>query len=95
MISQYNASSSDPGTNWVPALMRSVLSKRITMRGFIVSDFYSRRDEFSKEMVPWLKEGRVKYREHVIEGLENAPRGLIGLLRGENFGKALVRVAKS
>ncbi len=95
VISQYNASSSDPGTNWVPALMRSVLSKRITMRGFIVSDFYSRRDEFSKEMVPWLKEGRVKYREHVIEGLENAPRGLIGLLRGENFGKALVRVAKS
>jgi NADPH-dependent curcumin reductase CurA len=92
VISQYNASSSDPGTNWVPALMRSVLSKRINMRGFIVSDFYSRREEFNKEMVPWVKEGRVKYREHVIEGLENAPRGLIGLLRGENFGKTLVRL---
>ena len=91
VISQYNASSSDPGTNWVPSLMRTVLSKRINMRGFIVSDFYSRREEFNKEMVPWVKEGRVKYREHVIEGLENAPRGLIGLLRGENFGKTLVR----
>ena len=63
------------------------------MRGFIVSDFYARRDEFIREMPSWLKDGRVKYREHVIEGLENAPRGLIGLLRGENFGKTLVRVA--
>ena len=95
VISQYNDSDAEPRANWVPALMRSVLSKRITMRGFIVSDFYARRDEFTQEMPPWLKEGRVKYREHVIEGLENAPRGLIGLLRGENFGKTLVRVAKS
>ena len=43
----------------------------------------------------WLKEGRVQYREEIIEGLENAPRGLIGLLRGENFGKLVVRVSGS
>ena len=93
VISHYNDSGAEPSANWVPALMRSVLSKRINMRGFIVSDFYARRDEFIREMPSWLKDGRVKYREHVIEGLENAPRGLIGLLRGENFGKTLVRVA--
>jgi NADPH-dependent curcumin reductase CurA len=72
--------------------MRSILTKRMTVRGFIVTDFWPRFGEFIKEMTPWVKEGRVKYREHVIEGLENAPRGLIGLLRGENFGKTLVRL---
>jgi NADPH-dependent curcumin reductase CurA len=49
---------------------------------------------FQQDMSGWVREGRVKYREEVIEGLENAPRGLIGLLQGENFGKLIVRVAK-
>jgi hypothetical protein len=93
VISQYNSDAGVRSENWVPALMRSVLSKRITLRGFLVGDFYTRHAEFAAEMVPWVKQGRVKYREHVIDGLENAPRGLIGLLRGENFGKSLVRVA--
>jgi len=93
LISQYNATDAAQGSNWVPALMRATLSKRLTMRGFIVSDFFARYGEFMKEMPAWVKGGQVKYREHVIEGLENAPRGLIGLLRGENFGKTLVRIA--
>jgi NADPH-dependent curcumin reductase CurA len=92
VISHYNASSPDPGPNWVPTLMRTILTKRLTVRGFLVGDFFPRYREFMQEMMPWVREGRVKYREHVIEGLENAPRGLIGLLRGENFGKALVRL---
>jgi NADPH-dependent curcumin reductase CurA len=94
VISQYNATAAASGTNWVPVLMRGVLSKRITLRGFIVSDFFSRHAEFMRDMAGWVGEGRIKYREFVIEGLENAPRGLIGLLRGENFGKTLVRVAR-
>jgi NADPH-dependent curcumin reductase CurA len=93
VISQYNATEPTQGTNWVPVLMRNVLSKRLMLRGFIVSDFFARYGEFMKDMSGWVKSGQVKYREHVIEGLEHAPRGLIGLLRGENFGKALVRVA--
>jgi hypothetical protein len=93
VISQYNASAPAPGTNWVPALMRGVLSKRLTLRGFLVSDFFARRNEFASEVAGWVKSGRLKYREDIVEGLENAPRGLIGLLRGENFGKRLVRVA--
>jgi NADPH-dependent curcumin reductase CurA len=93
VIAHYNATEPAPGANWVPVLMRSVLSKRLTVRGFLVGDFFSRYGEFIKEMAAWVKDGRVKYRESVIEGLDNAPRGLIGLLRGENFGKAVVRVA--
>jgi len=94
VISQYNAAEPLQGTNWVPTLMRGVLTKRLTVRGFIVSDFYPRFNEFATEVVGWVKSSRLKYREDIIEGLENAPRGLIGLLRGENFGKRLVRVAQ-
>jgi NADPH-dependent curcumin reductase CurA len=93
VISQYNAVTAPAGANWVPVLMRNVLSKRMTLRGFIVSDFFARRAEFSAEMPKWVADGKIKYREYVIDGLENAPRGLAGLLRGENFGKTLVRVA--
>ena len=93
VISQYNATGSAAGTNWVPELMRNVLTKRLTLRGFIVSDFFARYNEFAAEVAGWVKSGRLKYREDIVDGLENAPRGLIGLLRGENFGKRLVRVA--
>jgi NADPH-dependent curcumin reductase CurA len=93
IIAHYNESQPAPGPNWGPTLMRGVLSKRLTVRGFLVGDFFPRYGEFMQEMVPWVQGGRIKYREHVIEGLENAPRGLAGLLRGENFGKTLVRVA--
>ena len=73
--------------------MRATLTKRLTIRGFIVTDFAAKEADFLRDVSAWVREGRIKYREHVIEGLENAPRGLIGLLRGENFGKAVVRVA--
>ena len=93
VIAQYNAAVGVQDANWVPALMRSVLSKRLTLRGFIVSDFYPRYSEFASEVVGWVKSGKLKYREDILDGLESAPRGLVGLLRGENFGKRLVRVA--
>jgi len=93
VISQYNATELPPGPNLVPALMRGILTKRITIQGFLVGDHFGKAGEFYKQAGAWLREGRIRYREDVIEGLENAPRGLIGLLRGENFGKALVRVA--
>jgi hypothetical protein len=72
--------------------MRAVLSNRVTIRGFIVTDFAELAGTFRSEVGQWLREGRIVYREHVVEGLENAPAALIGLLRGENFGKAIVRV---
>jgi NADPH-dependent curcumin reductase CurA len=93
LISQYNAASAQQSSLTVAQLMRATLTKRLTIRGFIVSDFAAKEADFLRDVSAWLREGRIKYREHVIEGLENAPRGLIGLLRGENFGKAVVRVA--
>ncbi len=91
IVSWYNATSF-PGPDRLPMLMRAVLSNRVTIRGFIVSDFAELAGKFRSEVGQWLREGRIVYREHVVEGLENAPAGLIGLLRGENFGKAIVRV---
>jgi NADPH-dependent curcumin reductase CurA len=72
--------------------MMATLVKRLTLRGFIVSDFAAQFPQFLADMSTWLKEGKVKYREDVTDGLENAPRELIGLLRGENFGKEIIRV---
>jgi NADPH-dependent curcumin reductase len=94
LISMYNATSLSAGPILLPHLMRAILTKRLTFRGFIVSDFSARHGDFISDVSAWVREGRIKYREDVVEGLENAPRALIGLLRGENFGKLLVRVAR-
>ena len=93
LISIYNATTLSAGPILLPQLMRAILTKRLTFRGFIVSDFAARHGDFMRDVSAWLGEGRIKYREDVVEGLENAPKGLIGLLRGENFGKVLMRVA--
>src|SRR5476651_177329 len=68
----------------IPVLpkLRAILTKRLTFRGFIVSDFFGRYGDFMRDVSVWVGEGRIKYREDVVEGLENAPRALIGLLRG-------------
>jgi hypothetical protein len=71
--------------------LRSILVNRIRMQGMIVFDWKDRYGDAIKGLASHLASGRLKYRESVIEGLENAPRGLIGLLKGENFGKQLVR----
>jgi NADPH-dependent curcumin reductase CurA len=92
LIAHYNQTEPPPGPDRVPALMMATLVKRLTFRGFIVSDFAAQFPQFLADMSAWLKEGKVKYREDVTEGLENAPRELIGLLRGENFGKKIIRV---
>src|SRR5215475_12487227 len=75
-------------------LMRAVLTKRLTIRGFIVRDFVAHAAEFERDVSQWLREGKIKYREDVVEGIEKAPQAFMGLLQGKNFGKLLVRVAK-
>jgi NADPH-dependent curcumin reductase CurA len=92
-IATYNAVEMPLGLLRTSALLRATLTKRLTLRGFIVSDFAARQGDFLRDVAGWLREGRIKYREDVVEGIEKAPRALIGLLRGENFGKILVRVA--
>ena len=93
-IAHYNDSAPPPGPNRLPAMMRSILTKRLTVRGLLVTDFAAMHDDFLREVSGWLKDGRIRHREDIVDGLENAPRALIGLLRGENFGKMLVRVAQ-
>jgi NADPH-dependent curcumin reductase len=92
LIAQYNAFEEEKGGKAMSFLMRSVLTKRLTIRGFIVSDFASRYNDFIADMTKWFADGKLKHRETVAEGLANAPGAFIGLLRGENFGKQLVRI---
>jgi NADPH-dependent curcumin reductase CurA len=94
LIAQYNMIELPPGPDRTPQLFRQVLTKRLTIRGFIVSDFASQADAFGRDVSGWLKQGKIKYREDVVEGLENAPQAFLGLLQGKNFGKLLVRVSK-
>ena len=94
LIAQYNMTELPPGPDRTPQLFRQVLTKRLTIRGFIVSDFASQAEAFGRDVSAWLKQGKIKYKEDVVEGLENAPQAFLGLLQGKNFGKLLVRVSK-
>ena len=91
LISQYNGLPPGAAAMAVPRLMRDVLTKRLRIQGFIVSDFGAQQNEFLREMGPWVASGQVKYREDVVEGLDNTVPAFIGLLEGRNFGKLLVR----
>jgi NADPH-dependent curcumin reductase CurA len=92
LIAQYNAFEEEKGGKAMSFLMRNVLTKRLTIRGFIVSDFSDRYGDFVNDMGAWFAAGKIKHRETVAEGLANAPAAFMGMLRGENFGKQLVRV---
>jgi NADPH-dependent curcumin reductase CurA len=92
LIAQYNSGPPE-GADRLPRMMQDVLTKSLTVRGFIQFEFADQMADFQRDMGRWLREGRVRYREDFIDGLENAPQGLIGLLEGANFGKLVVRVA--
>ena len=94
VVAHYNATALPEGPDRVPWLLTLVLQRRITLRGFIQSDFMHLYPEFVREMGAWLRDGRMRYREDFVDGLENAPQGLIGMLRGDNFGKRIVRIAE-
>ena len=93
LISQYNATSLPEGPDRISMLMATLLVKRIKMQGFIVFDDYGHRyHEFSQAMTQWLQEGKINYREHLVDGLENSVESFMGLLEGKNFGKLIIRV---
>jgi len=94
LIAQYSATEAPDMRFKTSQLFRAVLTKRLTIRGFIVSDFWGRFDDFIREMPQWIRQGRIKYREDIVDGLENAPQTFMGLLKGKNFGKQLIRVAE-
>jgi hypothetical protein len=77
-----------------PRHLRQVLINRARIEGFLLFDYADRYQEAITQLSAWSREGRIKYREDIVDGLENAPRALIRLLTGENFGKQLVRIAE-
>jgi NADPH-dependent curcumin reductase CurA len=92
LIAQYSASRTD-GPDLLPATMRAILTKSLTLRGFINYEFAEEHyPAFLKTVSQGLKDGAIVHREDVYDGLENASRAFIGMLRGENFGKVLVRL---
>mgnify|MGYP000944345787 FL=1 len=92
LISQYNATSLPEGPDRMSMLMALLLIKRIKMQGFIIFDDYGHRyGEFAADMGQWLAEGKIHYREHLVEGFDKAPEAFIGLLEGKNFGKLVIK----
>jgi NADPH-dependent curcumin reductase CurA len=89
LISQYNAPAPPPGPNW-----GTLLINRVLVKGFIISDHLDRMPDFLHDCTAWVREGRLRYKEDVVAGLENAPAAFIGLLEGKNFGKLLVKVGE-
>jgi len=95
LVADYNASSAPGGPDRLPAFMGLVLRKSLTVRGFIQTEFARTHGrDFVRDMSGWVAEGSVRYREDVVDGLENAPEAFRGMLAGRNFGKVLVRVAE-
>jgi NADPH-dependent curcumin reductase CurA len=87
-ISRYNAEGPEPG----PRNLGFVVTKRLRIQGFIILDHLARFRDFLAEAGPWVRDGRLQYRETLVEGLEQAPAAFAGLFRGDNVGKMLVRV---
>jgi len=87
-ISQYNAATPEMG----PRLLGTFVGRRVSMRGFIVWDFNGKYGPALRQMGEWVRSGRIKFKEDIVEGLDKAPRAFIGMLRGENFGKMQVKL---
>jgi NADPH-dependent curcumin reductase len=95
LIAQYSAAGPPSGPNLLPATMREVLTKSLTIRGFINTEFVAEHyKDFLKTVSAGIADGTIRYREDITDGLENAPAAFMGLLEGKNFGKALVRVTR-
>jgi NADPH-dependent curcumin reductase CurA len=93
LISRYNDIGLPPGPDRLGLLAATLLARRIRMQGFIIHDDYGpRHGEFLEQMRAWIDQGKIRFREQVIDGLENAPEAFIGMLKGENFGKLIVRI---
>jgi NADPH-dependent curcumin reductase CurA len=89
-VSQYDGAPPAHGPRGVPGL---IVTRRLSLNGFVVMDFYDRREAALAELKSWVDQGKIQVREDIIEGLENLPAALVGLLAGDNVGKRMVRVS--
>ena len=88
-VSQYDQAAPQNGPRGVPGI---IVTKRLSLKGFIVMDFYKEKERAEKDLSQWIKEDKIIIAEDIIEGIENTPDALIGLLNGENKGKRLVKI---
>ena len=88
-ISLYNSETPEMGPRWLGQL----IVKQAKVEGFLVRQFSDRYEEAYKQLGNWLRDGKIRYRETVAEGIENAPKAFIGMLEGHNIGKQLVKIA--
>ncbi|MFK8049576.1 MAG: NADP-dependent oxidoreductase [Halioglobus sp.] len=93
LIAHYNEVELPPGPDRMSLLQRMILTKSIKMQGFIVSDYQHRVPAFVADVGQWMAEGKIKYKEQVVDGLENAPEAFLGLFSGANFGKLVIKVS--
>jgi NADPH-dependent curcumin reductase CurA len=92
LIAHYNQTELPPGPDRMSQLQGLILRRSLKMQGFIVSNYRNRYPDFARDMSGWLADGKISYREDMVEGLENAPQAFLGLFSGANFGKLVVRV---
>ncbi|HYM13513.1 MAG TPA: hypothetical protein VEU62_22425, partial [Bryobacterales bacterium] len=89
-ISLYNLERPAVGPRWLPLL----IVKRAKVQGFLITDYAPRFGEGLRQLEEWLRDGKLKYREQFADEIENAPRAFLGMLRGENIGKQLVKISE-
>jgi NADPH-dependent curcumin reductase len=94
LVAHYNEHEPPSTPDRMPGLMSAILRKSLTVRGFIRNEFAGQlMPEFLQRATPWVRDGELKYLEHIVDGLENAPEAFIGMLEGKNFGKLIIRVS--
>ena len=92
-VAWYNLPGLPEGPDRSPLLWRTILTRRLRVEGTLIYDFAHLEPEFRRTCAPMVRDGRLKLKEDVVDGLENAPAAFIGMLEGRNFGKLLIGVA--
>ena len=92
-VSEYNATARESVPDKLPGLLLATLGKRLRIQGFVIGDHFAKMGEFQREAAAWLREGKLKYREQFVDGLENAPAAFMAMLKADTFGKVIVRVS--
>jgi NADPH-dependent curcumin reductase len=93
-VSEYNVVERASVPDKIPALLLATLGKRLTIRGFVISDWFSKMPDFLRDAGQWVREGKIKYKEEYVDGLENAPAAFQAMLKAQNFGKLIVKVSE-
>jgi NADPH-dependent curcumin reductase len=93
-VAEYNATEREIVPDKIAPLLLATLGKRLSIRGFVIGDWFQKMPDFLRDAAPWLREGKIKYKEEFVDGLVNAPRALVAMLKAETFGKVIVKVSE-